>query len=203
MKALCPQCGTEFLSVKAANGRAPRHCSSKCYHREYYARRKGDPEGPWIRQMDRYRSNEAYRAARVEEMREWQHRNRSKITAKRQEPAEKGRQRRWTRDANLRRNYGIGLAEYEQMLEAQGGCCALCGRSDVASKRIEWLCVDHCHSTGKVRKLLCKPCNTGLGCFQDSPTLLAKAITYLNGGSRHFADAVLHRADERDQHGAA
>lgn len=52
--------------------------------------------------------------------------------------------------------------------------CDLCGE-------VGPLHVDHCHKTGAVRGVLCHLCNTGLGSFRDSPTLLARAINYLAG----------------------
>lgn len=75
-------------------------------------------------------------------------------------------------------NYGISRDEFDAMLTAQGGGCAICGSSmrDVSRNR---LCVDHCHDTGRVRGLLCGHCNRGLGFFQDSPELLEKAKRYL------------------------
>lgn len=82
-----------------------------------------------------------------------------------------------TRDASLQRAYGIRTKDYDEMLEAQGFCCALCGSKDPKGKgRFH---VDHCHATGKVRALLCTYCNLGLGHFRDSPELLEAAIIYL------------------------
>lgn len=79
-------------------------------------------------------------------------------------------------DSYLRRNYGITLATYEEMLTGQGGC-AICGRAEnVAGNR---LAVDHCHVTGKVRGLLCTPCNTMLGSAQDDVDRLTAAAAYL------------------------
>ena len=56
------------------------------------------------------------------------------------------------------------------------GKCFICG----LDKDRRNLCVDHCHTTGKVRGLLCDNCNVGLGRFKDNITLLEKAIKYLN-----------------------
>jgi len=81
------------------------------------------------------------------------------------------------RERNLRRFFGIGIDDYNQMLEQQEGCCAICGVSSCASGRN--FAVDHCHTTGMIRGLLCQFCNTALGQFQDSPEILTKAISYL------------------------
>jgi hypothetical protein len=69
--------------------------------------------------------------------------------------------------------YGITVAQYDAMREAQENLCAIC------SGEMKVACIDHCHSNGRVRGLLCMPCNTGLGFFRDNPENLAKAIAYL------------------------
>jgi len=92
--------------------------------------------------------------------------------------AEKARRNRENpdlrRDECLRSNYGITLAEYRQMHVDQGGGCLICGRE------METLFVDHCHTTGVVRGLLCPQCNSGIGYFRDDPDLLGRAIDYLS-----------------------
>lgn len=60
--------------------------------------------------------------------------------------------------------------------------CDICGTSTLEFN--QGLCIDHCHTTGKVRGFLCHPCNLGVGFFSDSKVLLQNAITYLdNAGS--------------------
>lgn len=76
--------------------------------------------------------------------------------------------------AYLKRNYNITLADFNQIFEAQGKCCAICKATDAP----KWA-VDHCHSSGTVRGILCNACNLGLGQFSDSPERLASAQTYL------------------------
>lgn len=81
----------------------------------------------------------------------------------------------------IERTYGITLEVYERMLEEQGGLCAICGGEGFVMKESHTmkLAVDHCHSTGAVRGLLCHNCNRALGLFKDNPAHLAKAISYL------------------------
>ena len=79
---------------------------------------------------------------------------------------------------NLQTKFGITLEDYDRMLEDQGGCCKVCGADEPGGGKSRFS-VDHNHSTGKVRGLLCNGCNTGLGLLQDSPEVLAKALTYL------------------------
>ena len=71
------------------------------------------------------------------------------------------------RDTYLRGTYGISLSDYSQMFDKQGGCCAICGVKEDKAPRSN-LFVDHDHSTGLVRGLLCHHCNSGLGHFMDN-----------------------------------
>lgn len=80
-----------------------------------------------------------------------------------------------TRDSTFQRKYGISGADYDRMLREQSGACALCGRSD------ERLHVDHSHSTGAVRGLLCANCNMALGLLRDDPEVLIRAAKYVLG----------------------
>ena len=82
------------------------------------------------------------------------------------------------RQRNVARMYNISLAEYDDMLETQGYACAICSRS--AEDNGMRLSVDHDHTTGMVRGLLCITCNQGIGCFRDNTKLLNNAILYLN-----------------------
>ncbi len=82
---------------------------------------------------------------------------------------------------HLRVRYGMTPSDYERMLAAQGGACAICRSTDSghsASKKRRFL-VDHDHDTGAPRGLLCHRCNVGLGMFRDTPEHLDSAIKYL------------------------
>lgn len=76
---------------------------------------------------------------------------------------------------NLRRNFGLDYDEYLRMVAAQENKCLICGNEPNGER----LSVDHCHTTGAIRGLLCRPCNTLLGMAKDDPTILARAIDYL------------------------
>jgi hypothetical protein len=78
------------------------------------------------------------------------------------------------RAAKRKRAYGISEADFAAMREAQGDRCAICREMFT-----ETPCVDHGHDTGKVRGLLCRSCNTGLGAFRDNPLLLKMAARYV------------------------
>lgn len=74
------------------------------------------------------------------------------------------------KENGLRAHYKIGSSEYDKMLGAQGGMCAICKQPetviDKRTKKVRRLEVDHCHRTGKIRGLLCRKCNTALGILE-------------------------------------
>ena len=77
-----------------------------------------------------------------------------------------------TRHYHLRQKYGIGAAEVEAMVAAQGGTCPICQKRPAVH-------VDHDHRTGRVRGILCESCNGAIGQFNDDPTLVRAAIEYI------------------------
>jgi hypothetical protein len=78
------------------------------------------------------------------------------------------------------KRYGLTIAEYEAMVAAQDGRCAICGcRPDGPSYHTGRLHVDHDHATGRRRRLLCNGCNVGLGAFRDDPEVLRRAAEYI------------------------
>ncbi len=79
--------------------------------------------------------------------------------------------------SGIKRHYGITLADYDVMLEAQGGVCAICGKTPGENGRR--LCVDHDHETNEVRGLLCTHCNVVLGYWHDNPETARQAMLYL------------------------
>jgi hypothetical protein len=122
---------------------------------------------------DRYVADPEREIARVKR---WQQDNADRLNAyrrrRRLEPQVKLRERA----GHLKRKYGMTLEDYDRMLEAQGGGCAICGRpprEDIS------LHVDHDHVTGRVRGLLCFACNNTLGDFKDDPARLYAAAEYL------------------------
>lgn len=81
------------------------------------------------------------------------------------------------RDLYLQRTYGITSAEYDELLEAQDGHCAVCPKKPTKKRR---LAVDHDHRTGVVRGLLCTNCNYKLlGRRDNNPRLFLNAYWYL------------------------
>lgn len=104
----------------------------------------------------------------IERMRErnkaWQEANPDKVFAK-----------------HLRLTYNLLFEDYIKMMGEQNGLCAICHKLNVSSSgEIKRLVVDHCHSSNKIRGLLCDPCNHMLGFARDCPAILQAGINYLN-----------------------
>jgi len=96
----------------------------------------------------------------------WQQSNEGKISA---------------RKAHLAQKYNITLQDYDDLLLKQNNCCAICGENVENCEKGSGhrLAVDHCHTTGKVRGLLCSACNILLGKAKDNISILQSAINYL------------------------
>lgn len=78
------------------------------------------------------------------------------------------------RNKNLQRNYhGFTTIQYDALFLEQGGKCAVCDK-----QQKQHLHVDHDHTTGIVRGLLCSDCNTALGHLHDSPIIISRLLQY-------------------------
>lgn len=77
--------------------------------------------------------------------------------------------------------YGITAADYRAMLEQQGGVCFICRQPErpMPNGRLPRLAVDHDHTTGAIRALLCRRCNHLIGAVNEDPSLLVAARDYL------------------------
>lgn len=80
------------------------------------------------------------------------------------------------REAKLRRQYGMTLKDYDNMVIEQLGSCAICNEPNVTKRNMH---IDHCHKTGRIRGLLCSKCNQAIGLFRDSEQNMLNAIYYL------------------------
>ena len=174
----CRKCDSEKSPddfYRDATAKDGRHTLCKSCHNAAAKRwvRANPEKRREYKKTDYARHGDAVRARN----KRWYERNRESVAfrtsrnAKQNAPA--------VRDARFRREYGISLAEVEAMREAQGGVCAICRSPQRAGKK--GLCVDHCHTTGRVRGLLCHKCNRGIGLFGDAPANFRAAITYLGG----------------------
>jgi hypothetical protein len=156
----------------------------KACDRKRWLAMKADPE-----RMAKYRARVAARAkARREADPEWHAKQKAYLRAYYQKNKEKhiASVRNWrhknpgTRSGEHRKaRYLLSADGYNQMVADQGGRCAICAEAPNGKGPLSVLHVDHDHSTGAVRSLLCQKCNTGLGCFKENTALLIKAHLYL------------------------
>jgi len=88
----------------------------------------------------------------------------------------------FVRSKNLKQLYGMSSENYQLMFLSQNGVCAVCGRPETAidprTKQVKNLQIDHCHTTGKVRALLCKECNNALGLLHDDIERIRLLLKY-------------------------
>lgn len=172
----CKPCAISAARQRAKDNPEAKREADRKYRQtdKYKANRKARREGP---QRDRI----------LEQKRESWYRNHEsnleRLRARQADPEFQARQReryaRW-RKSNPRGNrkwqleyfYGLSLERWDEMVLAQEGRCAICNRPAE-------LVVDHCHSSGNVRELLCGTCNSGLGHFKDDPIRMRAAATYI------------------------
>lgn len=91
---------------------------------------------------------------------------------------------------SFRRNleiYGLTTADFVRHFAAQKGLCAICSKPNERRRR---LAVDHCHTSGRVRGLLCDACNNMLGMAGENPTILRAAADYLARSNRLLCRAA-------------
>lgn len=107
--------------------------------------------------------------------------------AKQKAYADKPESRRVNYNRHLKRKFGITIDKYELMFCRQNGACAICGKQNLDGKR---LCVDHCHSTGRVRGLLCDVCNTTIGKIGESLDTINSMYDYIAYHRRMIGAAI-------------
>jgi hypothetical protein len=114
--------------------------------------------------------------------RNWTKRNRDKILKRNREIRAEHPER--ARNHHLKFAFGITLDDYNKMFQTQNGLCAICGQPetkiDKQKNKLRVLSVDHNHTTGQIRSLLCDRCNLGIAFFKDNAEILSSASNYLN-----------------------
>lgn len=166
---------------------------------EQFAKHKNMPTG-YLRQCkecknaylrEYYKNNEDQRRKRRERKWEWRQdpTNRAYENAKGYE-AQRVRENRAEvyRRHLYKKNYGMTIADYDRMADEQGHGCAICHQPP--SGKHKYFHIDHCHTTGKVRALLCSSCNTALGSFKDDENLVLAAAAYLERCRVRFAQEI-------------
>jgi hypothetical protein len=122
--------------------------------------------------------NRAFRVAHREEFNE-RARHAYASDDRRRAKRRRDHSRTYRREERLKQVYGLSVEDYDAMLAQQGGVCGIC-----KTRPDKPLFVDHCHATGKVRGLLCHPCNAALGFMRDDPRLTSAATEYLLKAAR-------------------
>lgn len=111
--------------------------------------------------------------------------NKDKVKARNDKNKEKRKQyyaarKDYHRDLRFQREFGITLERYNEIKDEQNSVCAICQRTEQEATNLDKnLAVDHCHTTKKVRGLLCSKCNTAVAMFKEDVETLEKAINYL------------------------
>ena len=93
--------------------------------------------------------------------------------------ARKYRTTRKGKESRLMREYGLSSAEWQILFDEQKGKCLICDTHQADLKQT--LNVDHCHTTGRVRGLLCGPCNQALGIMRDDRNIVLRRVKYIDG----------------------
>jgi hypothetical protein len=158
-KALKPL--TQYYGAEGARDGLRSECKScsLAYRRQWY-RDNRDRAISYVR---------AWQQANPDRVRAWRVRNRD-------------RRNEQMREIHLRNKFGLTVEEYDRILEAQGGVCALC---DARATPGISLHVDHDHGTGEIRGLLCMRCNNALGLFREDPDVLKRVAQYVTADAKH------------------
>src|SRR5690349_14148731 len=125
----------------------------------------------------RRRSDEERKRKNRERQRQYRARHREKTNAARRAAYAATNEWERRRPYYFKKRYGISEEERDALFASQGEVCPICETDDPKSK-VGWV-VDHCHTSGKIRGVLCHQCNTMLGMARDNTDTLSKAIAYL------------------------
>jgi hypothetical protein len=168
-KRTCPQCNVE---------------KEVCFENFYRSKQTKDGYRSWCkdcfkaagRKYDQENPEQLYR-------RVIKSRNRSEESKK----AHSDRSVKWarenplkTRDTCVARTFNVPKGWLTERNQQVNGCCEICGVAQHSEEHPKWLCVDHNHTTGEPRGLLCSNCNLGIGQFKERTDLMLEAIKYLN-----------------------
>ena len=126
--------------------------------------------------VKRYKQRHPEKVAK--RLKRWRTKNADRVRAGKRASYHRNRDKtvQLLRKKHLQEKYGLTVAQYEAMHRRQGGKCKVCREPEKTNAR---LAVDHCHTTGRVRGLLCKSCNWGIGLLKDDAKLLRRAAGYL------------------------
>lgn len=163
----------------------------KAQAKEYYVRNK---ERMNAQARLNYLKN---REKRLQQAREWQRKNKDRIREHRRNNPQKYLRKdyAWRKKnkakvalyaerARIKKKFGLTWEQYQSLILAQDNKCEICLKPPFGKRSKAKLHLDHCHTTGKRRGLICGQCNTALGMVNDSRDILLRMISYLD---RHAA----------------
>lgn len=177
---ICKNCGKEFTPVKGHPNKV--FCCNDCCLE--YRKKTGYMQDYYRNHVDSWKAKSSTPEFKEHKnaVRRMQYATDAEYREKRKLQARLTQQRHKDTRLNQRmRAFGLTADDYYKILEFQHGKCAICG-SEIGDVMGNRLYVDHDHTTGAVRGLLCSDCNFGLGKFHDSVDLLHNAIQYLEEG---------------------
>lgn len=170
---LCMDCGEELvIGENWCKSRVDKkHCLCKeCARVRVVVKKASDPDFAAKNKQyyKNYREKPENKVKQYEREKKWKSNNKEKSQI-----SEKKKR--------LKYKYGITMEDYKNIFHSQGSCCAICGVSNLPTNGAFHL--DHDHTTGKIRGILCNKCNHGLGLFMDNTDFLLRAATYLGGNN--------------------
>lgn len=169
MEKLCCKC--KKISEFSKNGKVCKSCK-KTYDREYVLKNYNK------KKLQCLEYNKTHKEEKKRYDIDYRKNNSEKRANWKLERKVSGKSYLEARKSFIKRKYKITLEEYEELLSKQNNKCLICGNESSRHKN-SILYIDHCHTSGKIRGLLCHHCNCGLGNFMDNTFLLEKAIEYL------------------------
>ena len=178
---ICNGCGVE-KPVADYWGSAKTHCQHKtckeCHRARKKIYRETNKEKLALKKSISYQANKEYYQKKHKQ---WRLDNPEKIKAYNKKKYHKNKAA--MREKKLQEAYKISLIEYNELFILQNGRCGICNKHQRELKKR--LHVDHNHTTGQIRGLLCNKCNLGLGTMGDSVESIKKALIYLGEPSWH------------------
>lgn len=183
IKKTCTLCKESLPATEEfynkSSGETGLHCYCKICRQILYLR---DAENHNKRTRENYYKN---KDKILKTCKEYYNRNRETVLERCKEYRDKnsdiinGKYRGIKRRKQRISSYGITEKYVQDLMDSQKGCCAICNTSLVVPESKVSYCIDHNHTTGEVRGLLCSKCNTLLGFALDNKEILSSAIKYL------------------------
>lgn len=158
-----------------------KHCGETKSIDDFYGDRKARdgrrPECKACNLAIRARKYAANPQPYIDRVKKWQQENPERLNEYRREYRQRPERKAADREGYLKRKYGMTLADYKRMFEAQGGVCAICGEARPEERTLH---VDHDHATRVIRGLLCFRCNQAIGSLQEDHEIFQAAADYLD-----------------------